>query len=263
MILPQPCNNSTPEIISNQLPYKNYEDELIVRNAIAKGEHPGSIDSGEGATSGGEFSSISSILKSCWEPLPSIRPQVSDMQQDVEAVLVSGEAINQDATIFYTCTSGNSSSATTSVLSAAVHHEESKMEAGEGGGAALRASRQPPSTPIQSPPTSIACDNSSAIHTSSRNAASLNQQGEDADITSVMSFEGIIPHLSRRGCRDLADEMDSTSYSNKPLHNGGLGDVYKGKLKNGTEVAIKTIRSTNGSDEAVEKHLKVSEQPSF
>ncbi|KAG8790625.1 hypothetical protein FRC12_011439 [Ceratobasidium sp. 428] len=75
----------------------------------------------------------------------------------------------------------------------------------------------------------------------------------------LLSFGEIVPHLNKRGCPDLSDEMDTASYSNAPVNIGGLGDVYKGKLKDGTPVAIKVIRSaSNPSGEAVQKHLKAS-----
>ncbi|KAG8736707.1 hypothetical protein FRC12_017486, partial [Ceratobasidium sp. 428] len=75
----------------------------------------------------------------------------------------------------------------------------------------------------------------------------------------IQSFEEIVLHLNKRGCPDLTDEMDPASYSHAPVNGGGLGDIYKGELKNGTAVAIKVIRSaSNPLDEAVQKHLKAS-----
>ncbi|KAG8781500.1 hypothetical protein FRC12_021847 [Ceratobasidium sp. 428] len=133
-----------------------------------------------------------------------------------------------------------------------------QMEMEEETEAAWKASRQPPPAPVPSssmPPTR---DDPSAVYVNSQILDSQDRrtEGTGVDITSVMTFEEIIPHLNRRGCRNLADEMDPTSYSKNPVNGGGLGDIYKGVLKNGVEVAIKTIRPVYSQDEEIQKHLK-------
>ncbi|KAG9119693.1 Protein kinase, partial [Ceratobasidium sp. 392] len=76
----------------------------------------------------------------------------------------------------------------------------------------------------------------------------------DTEITSLMTVSEVIAHLGARGCPDLKDQLDVASCSNYPISNGGYGDIYRAKLKNGTEVAIKTMRLLlNGQDK---KHIK-------
>ncbi|CAE6512287.1 unnamed protein product [Rhizoctonia solani] len=51
----------------------------------------------------------------------------------------------------------------------------------------------------------------------------------------------VVEVLVKRGCADLTNLLDdSTSF---PVANGGLGDVFSGQLRDGTPVAIKTIRT--------------------
>lgn len=58
----------------------------------------------------------------------------------------------------------------------------------------------------------------------------------------VQPIEGIIGALAKRGCLDLTSSIDSAASSDRPCAGGGFCDVYRGKLKNGTRIAIKSLR---------------------
>ncbi|KEP50180.1 tyrosine kinase catalytic domain protein [Rhizoctonia solani 123E] len=56
-----------------------------------------------------------------------------------------------------------------------------------------------------------------------------------------MSCIEVLEVLVKHGCADLTNLLyDSTSF---PVANGGLGDVFSGRLRDGIPVAIKTIRT--------------------
>ncbi|CAE6460784.1 unnamed protein product [Rhizoctonia solani] len=62
-------------------------------------------------------------------------------------------------------------------------------------------------------------------------------------VTSSMICTDIIVLLTKHGCYDLTELLDQSACSRYPIANGGLGDVFYGRLRDGTPVAIKTIRS--------------------
>lgn len=66
-------------------------------------------------------------------------------------------------------------------------------------------------------------------------------------------FEYLIKH----GCPDLTDAMDPERYSSNMIAGGSFGDIWKGRLKNGTEVAIKMWRFTSITEDG-KKNVKVS-----
>ncbi|KAG8739607.1 hypothetical protein FRC12_016264 [Ceratobasidium sp. 428] len=78
----------------------------------------------------------------------------------------------------------------------------------------------------------------------------------DAEITSATTPEEIVSHLSLRGCADMTDQLDLATCTERPISSGGFGDIYRGDLKDGTQVAIKTIRLYVGSSEKDQKILK-------
>ncbi|KAG8779179.1 hypothetical protein FRC12_024593 [Ceratobasidium sp. 428] len=78
----------------------------------------------------------------------------------------------------------------------------------------------------------------------------------DAEITSATTPEEIVSRLSLRGCADLTDQLDLATCTERPISSGGFGDIYRGDLKDGTQVAIKTIRLYVGSSEQDHKILK-------
>ncbi|CAE6412756.1 unnamed protein product [Rhizoctonia solani] len=57
-----------------------------------------------------------------------------------------------------------------------------------------------------------------------------------------MKPNDVVELLTNHGCVDLSLAMDENSCSQYPVANGGLGDVFQGKLWDGTLVAVKTIR---------------------
>ncbi|QRV85349.1 Tyrosine kinase catalytic domain protein [Ceratobasidium sp. AG-Ba] len=60
-------------------------------------------------------------------------------------------------------------------------------------------------------------------------------------ISSTMSTGEILRCLVNRGSRNLTEELDLESVSQEPLCRGGFGMVYKGKLRDGTPIAIKLL----------------------
>ncbi|CAE6465290.1 unnamed protein product [Rhizoctonia solani] len=67
-------------------------------------------------------------------------------------------------------------------------------------------------------------------------------------VGSLMPVGDVIALLTKHGCTDLTLYFDHSASSNHPIANGGLGDVYRGRLVNGTSVAIKTIRAYESTD---------------
>ncbi|KAG8724640.1 hypothetical protein FRC09_016185 [Ceratobasidium sp. 395] len=49
-------------------------------------------------------------------------------------------------------------------------------------------------------------------------------------------------HLGNHGCKDISQELKQESSTSHPVSRGGFGDVYRGCLRDGSSVAIKTIR---------------------
>ncbi|KAG8791761.1 hypothetical protein FRC12_008182 [Ceratobasidium sp. 428] len=57
----------------------------------------------------------------------------------------------------------------------------------------------------------------------------------------------VIEHLTKHGCEDLTKTLDESSAS--PVSAGGLGDVYRGSLRDKRLVAIKALRVSFDSDD--------------
>ncbi|KAG9122724.1 hypothetical protein FRC07_000765 [Ceratobasidium sp. 392] len=76
------------------------------------------------------------------------------------------------------------------------------------------------------------------------------------EITGMTTAEEIVRQLGIRGCANLTDQLDLQSCSEYPISSGGFGDIFRGKLKDATEVAIKTVRLYVGSSEQNQKHMK-------
>lgn len=77
-----------------------------------------------------------------------------------------------------------------------------------------------------------------------------------AVINSFMSTSDVISILTVHGCEDITHRLDIASCSTFPLSSGGFGDVYRGKLYGGTQVAIKTMRIHILSSDESQKPLK-------
>ncbi|KAG8687059.1 hypothetical protein FRC09_013723, partial [Ceratobasidium sp. 395] len=87
------------------------------------------------------------------------------------------------------------------------------------------------------------------------NQLSLTTEPE-AEITSATTPEEIVSLLSLRGCPNMTNRLDLATCTERPISSGGFGDIYRGGLKDGTQVAIKTIRLYVGSSEQDQKILK-------
>ncbi|KAG9089081.1 hypothetical protein FRC06_001722, partial [Ceratobasidium sp. 370] len=75
-------------------------------------------------------------------------------------------------------------------------------------------------------------------------------------IDSHTSILEIITQLGLHGCPNLTGSIDRSSFSSRPIARDGFGEVYRGRLWDGTQVAIKTIRTHEEYEES--KHLKDS-----
>ncbi|KAG8712804.1 hypothetical protein FRC11_014156, partial [Ceratobasidium sp. 423] len=62
-------------------------------------------------------------------------------------------------------------------------------------------------------------------------------------VTSTMTCAEIVTILTKHDCADLTSLLDELNCSRYPIAKGGLGDVFRGRLLDGTSVAIKTIRT--------------------
>ncbi|KAG8762791.1 hypothetical protein FRC12_008844 [Ceratobasidium sp. 428] len=62
--------------------------------------------------------------------------------------------------------------------------------------------------------------------------------------------------LCEHGCQDVTGRLDIDSSSTFPLSSGGFGDVYRGRFKDATPIAIKTMRLQISSTELGQKSLK-------
>ncbi|CAE7077542.1 unnamed protein product [Rhizoctonia solani] len=74
-------------------------------------------------------------------------------------------------------------------------------------------------------------------------------------VTSHMSIAQIFECLRRAGCVNLSPQMDSRQETAMIVSGGGFGDIWKGKLHNGANVAIKAWR-TNTLEQCDYKTLK-------
>ncbi|KAG8717310.1 hypothetical protein FRC09_014451, partial [Ceratobasidium sp. 395] len=68
-------------------------------------------------------------------------------------------------------------------------------------------------------------------------------------ISRTMSSAEMFRHLVLRGCPDVTADLLESSFSERPLAIGGLGDVYRCQLTNGMRVAIKCMRVYGSLDD--------------
>lgn len=76
---------------------------------------------------------------------------------------------------------------------------------------------------------------------------------------SLQSVEEIIDALARRGCSNLTSSIDMAASGEFPCAGGGFCDVYRGMLRDGTNIAIKVLRVYDrpGRESEKQKLLKV------
>ncbi|KAF8595616.1 kinase-like protein [Ceratobasidium sp. AG-I] len=77
-----------------------------------------------------------------------------------------------------------------------------------------------------------------------------------ATIDHTMSLSEVTQHLVNRACPDITQNIDLQRCTRSPIAGGGFGDIYRGSLVDGTEVAIKCSRVFVGSDDESQKKLK-------
>ncbi|CAE6456069.1 unnamed protein product [Rhizoctonia solani] len=93
---------------------------------------------------------------------------------------------------------------------------------------------------------------------SPRNQGDRQQTGRlgTSEIGLSMSTTDVVAHLVKHGYKDLTDSVDLTTSNEYPVSNGGFSDVYRGYLKDRTQVAIKALRVSASSLSQDPKHLK-------
>ncbi|QRV92194.1 Tyrosine kinase family catalytic domain protein [Ceratobasidium sp. AG-Ba] len=79
---------------------------------------------------------------------------------------------------------------------------------------------------------------------------------KEPKIAPIMTLADVVSSLKLRGCPDMTSQVDMTTCGEYPISSGGFGDIYRCKLRNGIEVAIKTVRIYVGSNDQEKKHLK-------
>lgn len=70
-----------------------------------------------------------------------------------------------------------------------------------------------------------------------------------SNTSSSQSIGEVIALLGTHGCKNISFSLDLDSCDTHPIAVGGLGDVYRGRLHNGSQVAIKTMRVQVNSHE--------------
>ncbi|QRV73805.1 Tyrosine-protein kinase [Ceratobasidium sp. AG-Ba] len=61
-------------------------------------------------------------------------------------------------------------------------------------------------------------------------------------ISKAMSMPDLVSVLVQHGCPDVTHSLDFSTCDEYPIGGGGFGDIYRGKLRDGTSVAIKSMK---------------------
>ncbi|QRV92191.1 Tyrosine-protein kinase SPK-1 [Ceratobasidium sp. AG-Ba] len=88
----------------------------------------------------------------------------------------------------------------------------------------------------------------------------IQSQKPEPESIVIKTLQDVIFHLRLRGCPDMTTQLDPSTGGEYPISSGGFGDIYRCKLTNGTEVAVKTVRLYVGSVDQDKKHLKHAAQ---
>ncbi|QRV92203.1 Tyrosine kinase family catalytic domain protein [Ceratobasidium sp. AG-Ba] len=76
----------------------------------------------------------------------------------------------------------------------------------------------------------------------------------------IMTLADVVSSLRLRGCTDMTGQLDVPTCGEYPVSSGGFGDIYRCKLTNGVDVAVKTVRLYVGSSDQDKKQLKHAAQ---
>ncbi|KAG8733305.1 Adaptor for signal transduction [Ceratobasidium sp. 423] len=87
-------------------------------------------------------------------------------------------------------------------------------------------------------------------------AAKPTSNQKSTSINKKMDASEVVSQLVNHGCEDLTGELDLSSFGEHPASHGGLSDIYRGLLLNGTRVAVKALRVSVESLSQDPKHLK-------
>ncbi|KAJ1302983.1 hypothetical protein OPQ81_003275 [Rhizoctonia solani] len=121
-------------------------------------------------------------------------------------------------------------------LGTILNHEFRPMD-----GTLVQAPEVEPAPQLGSP-TDLAEDESEEVDSSSTvtdsSVSNLKRQVLSSQMTSSEMLQCLIDH----GCEDLTSLINPEKYSSCRVAEGGFGDVWKGKLNNGTGVAVKVLR---------------------
>ncbi|KAG8749960.1 hypothetical protein FRC12_013132, partial [Ceratobasidium sp. 428] len=58
----------------------------------------------------------------------------------------------------------------------------------------------------------------------------------------IQSLSDVIQALATRGCPDITPELAPDQFSQYPVYSGGFGEIYSGRMRDGTKVAVKRAR---------------------
>ncbi|KAF8670113.1 kinase-like protein [Rhizoctonia solani] len=87
--------------------------------------------------------------------------------------------------------------------------------------------------------------------------ATLDFEQNLSDTVSSTSTQ-VLNLLTTHGCVDITPSIDLSLCSNNPVATGGSGDIFVGRLRTGTRVAIKVFRSYGESNELAGKYHKAA-----
>ncbi|CAE6408134.1 unnamed protein product [Rhizoctonia solani] len=76
---------------------------------------------------------------------------------------------------------------------------------------------------------------------------------KDTPISRQMAIQEVVSHLIAHGCQDLTNNIDHAKFAEHPVSHGGFSDIYRGRLFDNKQVAIKTLRISLSENP---KHLK-------
>ncbi|QRV96277.1 cytoplasmic tyrosine-protein kinase BMX [Ceratobasidium sp. AG-Ba] len=74
--------------------------------------------------------------------------------------------------------------------------------------------------------------------------------------SSLTTVPEVLACLEARGCANLTKQLDESSCSRYPVSSGGFGDVYRGSLLSGTQIAIKMLKLYADAEEGNQRCLK-------